>query len=107
MAYTWHSKRKDMASTDIDLGEARIEHGDIDQLALSIERADWLFYQYHQTPHVKHSIVPTRNRKNDLDKILDGDYIRTIPIVRLSALKQFLQCMATLDPLTIEGCIVT
>ena len=83
---------------DVDLGAATsLETGEIDpsQMGQASEER-WVFYQYHQSPGLKHSLSSLASKK-ELGPILDAEYVRTIPIVNAQSIVPFLQQFAELE----------
>ena len=72
-----------------DISEADIDTGNIVLSAAKLTEKKWLFYQYSQSPDLKHSHTALR-QDVDISKILYLDYTRTIPIVNAAAISDFL-----------------
>ncbi len=83
-------------ASDVDLSQSNLEQGKIDLSSTNIERKSWLFYHYHQSPGLKHS-VRTLKEAASLEEILYNDYVRTIAIVNATGVADFL----CLNPWTI------
>lgn len=76
-------------STDADLGAAGLQDGTTDLADASIEEQPWLYYQYHQTPGIKHELsIPSGEA--DVAEILQAEYIRTVAIVEARGINYFL-----------------
>jgi len=56
----------------------------------SLTPKDWVYYQYHQSPALKHNFPAEQSANYELPYILDRDYIRTIPIVSAKGISSFL-----------------
>lgn len=52
---------------------------------------DWIYYQYHQSPALKHNFPAAQSENYELPYILDRDYIRTIPVVSAKGITSFLR----------------
>lgn len=83
--------------TDLDLTKASIESGNIEWGAASFEPADWIPYQYERGAALAHS-VPVDSGKALRQADLGEEYLRTIFVVRASAIASFLE-WATPDTL--------
>lgn len=71
------------------LSNADLNSGEIDLSDETIEKRDWLFYNYNQSPGLKHSIQPNR-KYPEFEKALQNLYIRTIPVISPIGLEDFL-----------------
>jgi hypothetical protein len=77
-------------TSDADLSKADLESGDIDPAVLGALRpCDWLFYEYNQSPTLKHS-VPNVESQASVGECLQQDYVRTIAIVSWRNIEQFM-----------------
>jgi hypothetical protein len=77
--------------SDIDLGTADLQTGNIDLTAANFQERKWLFYHYYQSPGLKHSLPLTNSYSYPaLDKILYHEYVRTIAIVNALGSEEFL-----------------
>lgn len=76
-------------STDADLGNAALRDGTVDLAKASIEEQPWLYYQYHQTPGIKHERSMLSNEP-DVAEILQTEYVRTTAIVESKGLNHYL-----------------
>ena len=76
--------------SDADLSSADLETGKIDFSDAGFKRVDWVSYQYHLSPGIKHSYW-MGNGPSELPDLMDLDFIRTIPIVSPEGLGSFLQ----------------
>jgi hypothetical protein len=80
----------DLVVTEIDLADkVSLEDGYIEADDLQPKRADWILYEYHIEPGLRHPIHG-QLRSPDLSKALDQKYTRTIPIVTAGAIRDFL-----------------
>jgi hypothetical protein len=76
-------------TSSVDLSSADLHHGKFDLSDVDIEERPWLFYHYHQSPGLKHS-VHTDRKSGSLDDILYSTYVRTIAIVSASGIAEFM-----------------
>ncbi|MGD1001263.1 MAG: hypothetical protein ABSA67_11265 [Candidatus Brocadiia bacterium] len=79
-------------TTEIDLSRADLATGTFDPSKGQIKKADWLLYQYHQSPGLRHSLSSVD--KIDENRLL-GDYLwnesaRTIAVVGPTGIEDFL-----------------
>lgn len=75
--------------SDCDISDGYIESGNVDIGKEQLKEKPWLFYQYEQSPALKHSYRAPRE-DSDISQILYLDYTRTIPIVNASFICDFL-----------------
>jgi len=67
--------------------------------AITPKEEKWVFYEYHQSPGIKHSLNPIKPGSDlDLGSLMDRGYTRTIPIVNASNIIEFLETFS-LNPL--------
>jgi len=77
--------------TNAELHKSDIETGKLPDNEFSIEERKYIFYQYHQSPGLMHSLGRPQVANNiDLSSWLVSDAIRTIPIVSANGIKEFL-----------------
>ena len=72
-----------------DLSSAEIKDGRLNISQASLTDEPWVYFQYHLSPGIKH----TARRAEDfytIETALDGEYIRTIPIVSACGIDRFL-----------------
>lgn len=83
---------------DVDLGAATsLETGEIDPSKMGQAKEEkWVFYQYHQSPGLKHSLSSLASTR-ELAPLLDSEYVRSIPIVNSQSIVCFLQHFAELE----------
>ncbi len=84
-------------ASDVDLGSADIENGNIDLSKGNFDKKQWIFYQYHVSPGLKHSFSPV-DRPQRIGPLMESEYIRTIPIVTASGVEKFLKWASDPDP---------
>lgn len=79
---------------DCDLASANIENGNLDISNQKMSEKNFIYYQYHLSPGIKHSdsVSQTPNQFYD---ILDYEYVRTIPIVTATGITDFLCSFCT------------
>ena len=82
---------------DYDISEADIESGKVNLGEAKLEERKWLFYQYAQSPDLKHPYSFT-GLESDMSHILYADYTRTIPIVNSEGIKDFLSYSFWTEP---------
>jgi hypothetical protein len=75
----------------VDLGNADIKSGELEHSQVEVKQKDWIYYQYHQSPGLKHSFPKPVSKQSEISAILDREYIRTIPVVTASAITDFLE----------------
>ncbi len=75
----------------VDLGNADIKSGQLEQSQVEVKQKGWVYYQYHQSPGLKHSFHIPASKLSEISSILDREYIRTIPVVTASAITDFLK----------------
>jgi hypothetical protein len=76
--------------SNVELSLTEIEKGNVNLDNTKLNEKPWIFYQYHLSPGIKHSHSPTE-RSNQLGKLLDSEYIRTIAIVSAAGITEFLK----------------
>jgi len=76
-------------SCQSDLSLANLENGNLDILNEDLTEEKFIYYQYHLSPGIKHS-VQTEQTGQRFSEILAYEYIRTIPIVTAKGIKDFL-----------------
>ena len=83
-----------LTTANILAGKLEIENIDLASGNLKILPAlspkDWIYYQYHQSPALKHNFPAEQSGNYELPYVLDRDYIRTIPIVSAKGIASFL-----------------
>lgn len=83
-------------TSNCDLSKANLSNGNLDISKYSFDEKQWLLYQYHITPGIKHSIE-SHQSSTELSSILDFAYIRTIPIVNANYVSDFLNWLRPHD----------
>jgi len=74
---------------DCKLTSSNLEDGKLDLSGEELSQKDWIFFQYNVSPGIKHSSKPGQI-SGEFAKILDYDYVRTIPIVTPKGIAKFL-----------------
>lgn len=84
--------------SDISLTETDLETGNISLDAHPLVPCNWLLYQYHLSPGLKHKWpkAPSPTFRS-LEAELKSHYIRTIPIVNPAGLIEFLRWVDSID----------
>lgn len=75
--------------SDVNLSEADLRSGKLDPATVSVRPASWLWYRYHLSPGLKHSL-PIFSAPSDVSEMLDVEYARTIAIVDAEGIGDFL-----------------
>lgn len=83
-------------SSEIDLASADIETGKVNFSEAAFKEQSWIVYQYHQSPGIKHTL-PQLNAMDELGDWMDSQYVRSIPIVSPSGIREFLLSVGGLD----------
>lgn len=76
-------------TSDCDLSLANLEKGNIDLKSANFTQRPWLYFQYNQSPSLKHSFLRP-NGTFDLSTIMEFEYTRTIAVVNQSGIEEFL-----------------
>jgi hypothetical protein len=82
--------------TDADLSTADLQTGNIDLSNTEFVETPYLFYQYNLSPVLKHSL-PFGSHRNNLSKLLESAFVRTIAIVSAAGIEHFLQWSSEYD----------
>jgi hypothetical protein len=86
-ARLWISEAN-LQATDIQTGELSGEQG-------NLESTDWIWYQYHVSPGIKHERENPRISL-ELGEALDREFVRSVAIVTPAGIRQFLKWAASL-----------
>ena len=81
----------------MDLTSAEISTGKIDFSTHTLKEKEWLLYQYHLSPGIKHSLPPLSKPPKTLGQVLDSRYIRTILVVTARGIESFLKWASDRD----------
>lgn len=76
-------------SSQEDLANANLSDGLIEVKNL-LERADYLYLHYPQSPGLKHSLVTEKSKPNDLRYVAYDEFVRSITFVNPSGIQEFL-----------------
>ena len=79
--------------SDVKLDQANIKDGKVDFSKSNLLRKNWIWFQYHLSPTLKHSFN-TKSESKQLHKILDAEYSRSVAIVNSSSIVEFLADVA-------------
>lgn len=83
-------------ASDVDLSKAELLTGNVNLGDRKFTRKDFIFYQYHLSPGLKHSHSPNE-RPGNMGDYLDSEYIRTIAIVSAAGIDSFLLWSSAID----------
>ena len=75
--------------TDHDPSSARLDDGKCDLAGEPLSVLPWLYYYYHQSPALLHSVRP-QSPAVPIDKVLYSEYVRAIAIVNGASVAEFL-----------------
>ncbi len=79
-------------TTDVDLSKASLSDGKIGEADVESSEKDWVIYQYHMSPSLRlRAEDPVPLETTQVSHNLAALFIRSVPIVRASALVRFLQ----------------
>jgi hypothetical protein len=85
-----------LRGSDADLSEADLKTGISDVNNKELKSLEWLCYQYHTSPGIKHSRSPLA-KPSDLGTLMQSEYIRTLPIVSPTGIEPFLKWLSGID----------
>lgn len=77
-------------TTDADLGAAMLATGNLTPEQVEVKRADWLWFTYNRSAHLSHWL-PYEEVKDDVSRLLRNEYARTIAIVGVEGIDEFLR----------------
>lgn len=75
---------------DIDLSEADLRTGNLKVTEDNIRRVGWLYFQYAQSPGLKHNIENNTAEPAGFLSFSQSQYVRTIPVVSVDGIEDFL-----------------
>ena len=81
-------------TTDTDLASANIDIGEFEAGSVALKEANWIWYQYNISPALKHTLpVDEADHRNpfDLNRALELEFTRTIAIVSVNGIQDFLR----------------
>jgi hypothetical protein len=76
-------------STNVALDRSSLADGKVDFAETSLTRRNWLLYQYHVSPGIKHEVAGGGDRSS-LSKSLASDFARSVAIVSSNGIDEFL-----------------
>ena len=79
-----------------DLSTAELSTGNIDLTKHEFEPKEWIVFQYHMSPGLKHELARNLQAKS-LSQFLDLEYIRSVPIVSHKGIGAFLWWASNFD----------
>jgi hypothetical protein len=74
--------------TDANLSDAEITTGDLPRGSLTLRPVNWLYYQYSQSPSLKHSLQ-TPPLGFEFSEMLEPEYMRTIAVINPAGIEDF------------------
>jgi hypothetical protein len=80
--------------TDTDLATAELDRGEFETGAVEVKEKTWIWYQYNLSPGVKHSLSAEGEESRnpfDLSAALEQDFTRSIAIVSVNGIEDFLK----------------
>ena len=77
-------------TSEIALAEADLKTGEFSLTDIHAERRGWVWLQYHISPGIKHTIDSSDKMPKGLGEVLAQDYIRTIAVVSVAGIEEFL-----------------
>lgn len=82
---------------DYNISDADLKSGTVDLGDANLEERKWLFYQYAQSPDLKHP-YSVAGLESDLSDFLYSAYTRTIPVVNADGIREFLSSSFWTEP---------
>jgi len=80
----------ELVVSEIDLAtQASLTDGTVAPDTLKPSSVPWVFFEYHTEPGLRHDNA-RQQYADDLERILERQYVRTIPIVSAASIKDFL-----------------
>lgn len=80
-------------TAEVDLASASIDKGELESGSVALKETSWIWYQYNLSPAVKHTVATDgEDSRNpfDLSSVLEQEFTRSIPIVSVKGIKEFL-----------------
>jgi hypothetical protein len=77
-------------TSDANLAGGDLVTGSLNAVKDSLTQVDWLFYQYPQSPGIKHSWSP-KLFPEALGELSDSEYIRSIAVVSAAGIEDFMK----------------
>lgn len=81
-------------TSDLKLDEAELSTGKVS--GGSLNRQAWVMYQYSMSPGLKHGAV-SNNSPGDLVELYQSEYIRTVPVVSVEGIYEFMTWVSRLE----------
>jgi len=76
-------------ATSAPLTEADLTTGELDTLDPPLQEVPWVWYDYPQSPGLKHSVV-FEDPSTDLKRVLEREFVRRVAVVSPAGIKYFL-----------------
>lgn len=77
-------------TTEADLGGADLATGNLTPEQVEVKRANWPWFTYNRSAHLSHWL-PYEEVKDDVSRLLRNEYARTIAIVGVEGIDEFLR----------------
>ena len=80
-------------TTEVDLASALIDKGEFESGSVALKETSWIWYQYNLSPALKHTLPSDREESRnpfDLSSALEQDSTRSIAIVSVKGIQEFL-----------------
>jgi len=78
-------------TSDIDIGASELETGNVILNDINAHEKNWIWFQYHISPGIKHHLDSSQEIDENLSAVLKNDYTRTIAIVNYSGIEDYLK----------------
>jgi len=79
----------ELFSSDVDLGSANLQTGELETRSIALTSKNWLWWQYNTSPTLLHS-QPTKGIGGSIEHILELEFSRSIAVVGYEGIQQFL-----------------
>ena len=76
-------------TSEVDMGGADLQTGEFTLKDIDAKKKGWIWLQYHLSPGIKHSL-DSYNVPKGLGEVLGQEYIRTIAVVSVDGIEEFL-----------------
>jgi hypothetical protein len=80
----------ELFTSPVSLLAGDLRTGEVNDHSPGLEKRSWTNLQYHQSPSLQHIGQETRTYPAELWRILDLEYVRTVPIVSAEGIGDFL-----------------
>jgi hypothetical protein len=74
--------------SNTDVAQAQLQDGTLTRDQINLEKRDWVYFQYPQSPDLKHNRMVV-GKKDDMSELLYREYTRTICIVNADGMPNF------------------